>query len=84
MKIQIELTPEQENALKLVVDDRNSRSGTDISQEEHLTEILQAEILRYTDAAYENSGRKFIEGFRTLPYETRQAIITDLEQQLPK
>jgi hypothetical protein len=78
----ITLDDEQAAALASAVASRNAANGTDVSAEQHLREILDAEILRLTAVAYGESVRRHGEAARHLPYAKRLEVTAALEAQL--
>lgn len=78
----INLDNEQLAAVTDVVNARNERNGTDISVEQHFTEIIDSEVIRYVDDAYRSSVQYLGQAASVLPYEDRQALIAQIQAQL--
>jgi len=79
-QLTITLTEEQQSALEGIINDRNTRSGTDIKPEQHLTEIINAELIKYTAEAYSKSVSALSDAAKTLTFGQRSAIIEWVKQ----
>jgi len=79
-QLTITLTEEQQSALEGIINDRNTRSGTDIKPEQHLTEIINAEMIKYTAEAYSKSVSALSDAAKTLTFGQRSAIIEWVKQ----
>ena len=82
MTITIDLNAEETSAMQAIVDARNAASGTAVTIEQHLTEIVSAEILTAVRIAYDRSVDRLRDAARELPYETRVALIESVEAHL--
>lgn len=71
---QLTLSAEQSSAITAAVDARNEANGTAITVPEHLGEIVMAEIIRVTAAAYAASVAELAAGAAMLPYEARLQV----------
>ena len=78
----INLDNEQTAAVTGVVDLRNETNGTEVSVEQHLTEIVDSEVLRYVADAYRASVEYLGQAASALPYDERQALIEQIKNQI--
>jgi hypothetical protein len=81
LTIELQLSTEQEAALKAKVDARNLDGGG-YTIESHLLEVLTGEINHTTLDAYNSSVARLGVAAAALPYEARTALIQQLEAQL--
>lgn len=82
MTLDINLTDEEQDALTAVVAARNAASGTSVTAEQHLSEVVQVALNEYTAAAYEQSVRDLGAAARGLPYEERKQITAAVRAQV--
>lgn len=85
MTIEINLTTEQSDALNGVITSANAglaEGATPYTQGSYLAMLLTKAVESYAKTAYEASLRRLGEGAAALPYETRRALIAQVEAQL--
>lgn len=84
MNISLNLNQEQLDALEARVDLYNTGSGNPpISQETFLSQVvLQPEIDRYVQTAFDSAVNALGESAKSLPYDQRIALIQSVRTQL--
>ena len=79
MTLELDTTPEEENAITAA---RLSFEKPDLTNEEWLAEILAEKVKGWTAEAYDRSVAELGNAARSLPYETRQALISNVKSML--
>ena len=78
--LDINLDEEQQAAFQATVDRRNAASGTNVTVQQHLQEVVNAHILQRLEEFYRESLSRMGELFATKPYDVRKAVIANLEE----
>jgi hypothetical protein len=79
MTLEITTTDEEENAITAA---RLSFEKINLTNAEWLAEILAEKVKAWTDEAYNRSVAQLGEAARPLPWETRQALIANVQSMI--
>lgn len=85
MTILLTPTPEQSDALAAIVANANAtlaEDATPYTSETYLATVLTKSLESYARTAYEASLKRLGDGAAALPYETRLALIAQVESSL--
>lgn len=82
MNISITLTTEQQAASDSLVADYNKNLENKVAQEEFFEAVVLGLINERVEVLFKNSAQRLIDAAKTLPYESRLALIQEVEAKL--
>jgi len=83
LTIELELSEEQADALTAYTVEWNGANGTSTNADRLTEDALMPFIAQKVEKAYQDAVRQMGEDARTLPYETRKALIAQVRAQIP-